>query len=277
MVTSPLPPLSRPLDDQLGATASELLRRLDQADIDCWLDSGSLLGLMRDGELPVWDKDIDLGVWSEDARRVGRIALQVARDTGMAYVEKDLGGRPYAYLLKVAVASSPRPLPVAIHVFEREGGFARSPQPHFLLARRAAYAKHELGARARRGKARSRRSAVRRAVQHRRYLACVVVGTLRLGRLVSAIVWVGDRFHSNGTKVTVHPAERAGTRWCYELFCWEVPVQHFESLIRVASDGWTLRIPGQTSTYLELRYGPTWRVAQRSWFYVLDDGALRRG
>jgi len=48
---------------------------LDKADVEFWLDSGTLLGAVRDGKIMPWDSDIDLGGWRQDFYEM-RKALQ---------------------------------------------------------------------------------------------------------------------------------------------------------------------------------------------------------
>lgn len=54
--------------------AVEILREvksiLDQKNIKYWLDSGTLLGAIRDNHLIPWDNDIDIGVWHSDLPKV---------------------------------------------------------------------------------------------------------------------------------------------------------------------------------------------------------------
>lgn len=49
----------------------QVKKALDKHGVEHWLDYGTLLGAIRDGKLIPWDRDIDLGTWSEN---VGKIA-----------------------------------------------------------------------------------------------------------------------------------------------------------------------------------------------------------
>jgi hypothetical protein len=44
----------------------EITKVLEDAGIRYWVDSGTLIGLMREGDVLHYDKDIDLGIWAED-------------------------------------------------------------------------------------------------------------------------------------------------------------------------------------------------------------------
>lgn len=50
------------VEDQLINT----IRLLENHGLNYWIESGTLLGLYRNGELISHDKDIDIGVWSDD-------------------------------------------------------------------------------------------------------------------------------------------------------------------------------------------------------------------
>ena len=51
------------MDKQL----QEILSSFHQHEINYWLDSGTLLGLMRDGRLLESDRDLDIGIWDRAA------------------------------------------------------------------------------------------------------------------------------------------------------------------------------------------------------------------
>lgn len=48
---------------------AQVLEILDEIGIDFWMCHGSLLGLIRDGELLAWDDDIDIGIWDSKSAR----------------------------------------------------------------------------------------------------------------------------------------------------------------------------------------------------------------
>lgn len=59
--------------EALRATGLYVLQRLDAAGVRYWLEGGSLLGAVRDGDIIPWDYDIDLGVFAEDVGKSGEL------------------------------------------------------------------------------------------------------------------------------------------------------------------------------------------------------------
>jgi len=126
-----------------------LLRALEEAGVPCWLDSGTLLGICRDGRPPSWDKDFDLAIWKDDFERCLHTVLSLLTQPEFQYyklVRKDLKGAPYALILAQGgkVATRYRRIPIAFHIYERSGNLAVSPQPHYLGALGCSYARHVL-------------------------------------------------------------------------------------------------------------------------------------
>ena len=50
----------------LGQLFRDTVSRLEGAGLHFWLESGALLGMVRDGALIPWDHDIDLGIWRDE-------------------------------------------------------------------------------------------------------------------------------------------------------------------------------------------------------------------
>lgn len=67
---------------------------LESENIDYWLEGGTLLGIVRDGDLLPWDHDIDLSILAKDAER---FALKIRKLNKKGYrvtqrrMHKDVG------------------------------------------------------------------------------------------------------------------------------------------------------------------------------------------
>lgn len=251
----------------LDPVVVELLMQLRSVHVDCWLDSGTLLGLVRDGQVPAWDKDTDIGAWRVDASQIAAVARDIARKYELRYTEKWLRGRPYAILL--APEGNTSVLPIAIHLFHRRGSLAISPQPHLYISRGALFPKKALA-----GTVDEQRHLGGRVfLENMKLVCCLLIHYLRLTRVFRFLIRVSQRRDGNGV-VAVHPSERWLFAWLYGRFEWRVPIEHFLNLETFSSGKEYACIPSRADKYLRLRYGANWRVPQRHWFYVVDDAAL---
>ena len=53
---------------------------LEEENVVFWLDSGGLLGAVRDGKLIPWDHDVEVGVWEEELPKVLRAANRLRKN-----------------------------------------------------------------------------------------------------------------------------------------------------------------------------------------------------
>lgn len=260
-----------PLEAQLGPLIAELCVTLDAGGVRCWLDSGSLLGVVRDGALPAWDKDVDIGVWREDVDVVRRTLAQVAQRHAGELEEKHLGGQPYAWVLTPGVADSENRLPLAVHVFDRVGEMAVSEQPHFLLAHRAAYARWRLRLR-KRELGGGWRGMVQARLEERRLALLDLLHRGRLRKPIRELLRITTS--ERGGVAPVHAAEKRWAGWLHQRFQWVVPRRYFEELEALPVGGGRVWLPAAAEAYLALRYGETWRRPRKNWVYVIHDGTL---
>ncbi len=270
-------PVVRPpsVREQLGEAAAELLDRCREEGIGCWVDSGCLLGLIRDGQVPSWDKDVDLGVLRDDLDALRTVVHDVAARHGLLVVEKQLAGRTYAVIVKVPKSGPAHLLPMAIHVFDREQDWAVSPQPHLLVAKGARLARHRLGIMPpHQGTTWLLRRLLGSTRRAPRDVLVVLIAQLRLRRAVSPLLRLAQRRHRWGTVVVRHPLELWYTAWVYDLLMWRIDWPHVGKLDTLEIDGMSLTVPSDAESYLAARYGASWREPVRDWFYVLDDGCL---
>lgn len=61
-------PTEAPPENPLATQLQSVSEVLEEEGVPYWADSGTLLGLVRDGEPMPDDKDIDIGVWAEDTK-----------------------------------------------------------------------------------------------------------------------------------------------------------------------------------------------------------------
>lgn len=249
------PSLSRPNDAVIKATEI-LARKLNHF----WLDSGSLLGIMRDNRPISWDNDIDFGIWDDEIPAMLDLNEELA-DKGYWVNHRSYYGRIYGGTIKI-----PGIRTIHIHVFYRtKDGNACSPQTlcYYKPAKRpgeaAPFANHPI--------ARVILSKIHNAAisyQHpnpvirvlkkriiRRFWGLFVRIRSRVPREKWATVYPFKALYANGT--------------------WIIPAHYFDKILQIKVDGVSIPVPDETEKYLEFRY-PNWRIAKQDWCYWLDDG-----
>lgn len=236
---------------------------LAEWDFPYWLDSGSLLGVIRDGEEIAWDSDIDLGIWDDDVPRV-LAALPLLSSRGYRVSRRAYRGKVYGFAIKGRREHRFRP--IRIHVYFREGETAWSPQtvtyrpvnrdvplrgfaPWPRLRMLLGYMQGEAAAR-REG------SRLRRFWRKGFCFPCwtaVVLTRRRLDRRWWDRLWPLSALHT--------------------VYTWVVPARHFDRLEECNLAGTSIPVPSDVEAYLEARYGD-WRTPVQDWCYWTDDGCL---
>jgi hypothetical protein len=100
---------------------SEVADALDASGLEWWLTSGSLLGLVREGQLLEWDNDIDVECWL-DSRRLSE-ARRRLRLLGYRVSALRWHGTTY----KLWATHPQRPRSVDVHVMQSSESLAWSP------------------------------------------------------------------------------------------------------------------------------------------------------
>ena len=98
---------------------------LEASGMTWWVNSGTLLGLYRDGRLLPWDSDVDLSVWHEDDG--WNEALDGLRRAGWRIQVRSRRGEPYIAKMSHRESSLPE---VHVERFRRSGEQAWRPVPH---------------------------------------------------------------------------------------------------------------------------------------------------
>lgn len=248
----------------LGEQCDLLLREFKAARVSCWLDSGSLLGLVRSGRLNAWEKDIDLGIWIDDFAEARAICQNIAEKFSLWYREKWVDGAPQALLLSSHAGQKQTILPISVHTFYRVGGVAWLPQPFSLVGFRAKYPRYVY----REANGPNRAPLHRKVVfllRHPIYSLCIAAEKMgaakRIGRELKRI------------EKAETLRERVLMRLFVKMFEWTIPAHYFDELQPVAAHLPHVLVPARVEEYLRERYGD-WRVPVKSWFYVVDDGCI---
>ena len=220
---------------RLAERLTEIDKLLANLRLSAIIDSGTLLGLTREGELIPGDNDLDLSAldWGrEDIRRT----MEALREIGFATRLKFIAGKPTAIfgwrrrdalLMSISLFSS------------RANGYFWKPADFVPTFVRRSTEEVSTALRA-----------AKKLVRLRRYSQAWQSATGRVDR-----VWF---LHSQSRRV---------------FGLWVVP-ESFFIRVHVASGYTSLYIPDDVEGYLMLCYGENWRTPNGNWNTWRDDGRV---
>jgi len=92
---------AHPSDASLGPLRQlqQLVAIFEEHNTCYWLDSGTLLGIVREGQLLAWDGDIDIGIWWKPFNQLHPL-LRAFSDVGYSVNCRRYRGKPYVYQLQ---------------------------------------------------------------------------------------------------------------------------------------------------------------------------------
>lgn len=220
------------MDKQLG----EVLAVFNGAGLCYWLDSGTLLGLMRDGRLLENDGDLDISLWEEEEEKL-KAVLPRFRQMGYRIYTASYSGRVFKYNLTPARRGLRT---VDINIYRQSATHAWCPMYYFRL--RAAQRKR------RRGKKKQ-------------------LGGFLYRFLRAAWKCLNRRF-------AVHVSvDRLPWRLFLQIGTWWIPKDLYAG--RVYLPGLQACVPEKWEEYLAFRYGD-WQVPRADWVFYADDRGIRQ-
>jgi hypothetical protein len=211
-------------------------RILNKNQVKWFVDMGTLLGLVRDGDFIPWDNDIDIATLHDDL-----LAQRLLR----CCEELESAGYDVSYCDKSMSVIKSGWFELNLAVYELVG---REYRYEYLKPVTMASARHGLQMVSKRKYFYHRRShranLLRRFFMSRELFSaiCYVFLNIALGKLEYKSVKVDQR--------------------------------HFRILKSCDFLGVQLAIPADPESYLESRYGANWRVPRRDWVYFKDDRSI---
>lgn len=232
--------------------AVDVLRKIktvfDKYGIVFWLNSGTLLGAVRDGRLIPWDNDIDLVCWQENASKLyaGTPVYKELRSGGLEL-----------FFLDDKIVIEKEGCPANLALFRLTDNKAvRGPYPAY---------KNSMG-------------------KFFRSLWWVLTVSYyekvrfdRIQNINSAKILLVKFSQLLPQWLRKKLSEKMRTLalkfGCEEIF-WAIPSNFFTTLSTIKLYGMEFKVPSRTEDYLEFRFGKDWRIVQRDWNTVKDDRGL---
>ena len=211
----------------------------DKNAISYWLDTGTLLGAVRDGRIIEWDTDIDLGAWYNGI-------------TKLIFTFRELKKRGFNITLnrKWAVMTIKKfGCNINVSLYHKRGGYAwkiwRVPKKRIvvsILDRCVNISNLKLYA--------AQERTFSRKIKH---LSSLLPSASK--QLVTDMAWLA--LHRLGCMIPT-----------------VIPKRYFEKLSTIRFYGMQFNAPSNVEKYLEYRYGSDWRTPKRKWIHYKDDGAV---
>lgn len=225
----------------------EVKEIFDKHRIRYWLDTGTLLGAVRDGKIIEWDTDIDLATMSDSWEKiVSAIPELLNRGFGVALDNLKICDNLFKQSIHIVRAG----YIIDITLFQAKGGYALyggivptnriSSYLHALYRLLITQGSPTL-------------LSMKSKAAHK--LCCLLPFQLR--KSVSRVVRL--MYTASGSK----------------LYQWVIPMHYFERLGSIKFYEMTFNIPSDAEDYLKYRYGEDWDTLKRGWIFGEDDGAVR--
>ena len=208
---------------------------LDRNGVEFWLDSGTLLGAVRDGKIIEWDWDIDLGMWYNNLTQLTSTIPEFKKRGFSVFLNRKWG------VMTILNRGTDNALTIVLY---RER--ASCAWNIWIVG------KNRVEKVLHRGVNISNVRVYAKEPLKYKYLLSLLPSTLK--QLITNIVW--------------SQLNRLG---CMVLMV--VPKHFFERLERLEFYGMEFNVPSDVEDYLAYKYGD-WRVPVRNWLYYRDDGAV---
>jgi len=223
-----------------------VLETFAELKISCWLDQGTLLGVIREGGLLKSDHDLDLGMWEDDYRKHRREIVKRLQKRGR-FVE---AYKPH----QLSISDLERNFSmINIAFYRRESGravkkvyYPVSGKPVGLLIGAVLFCAH----------------AGQGTLDNK-----MPPGGAKLAAMAAKIIpvplWNFICYSAGRAQYLFRPSFRMAV------------VEHFFlNLETVTVEGLMVPVPADPEKYLALKYGPDWRTPRDDWVYWKDDGAI---
>ena len=210
----------------------------DKNDVNFWLDSGVLLGAVRDGKIIEWDTDIDLGTWYNNLTKLISTFPKFKKKGFNIILNRKWTCttlRRFDFNINVELYHKRGDYAWRVWKVYKKGTIINILDRCVNISNLRIYTKQK--------------GTFARKIKH---LSSLLPPALK--QLVTDTAWLA--LHRLGCMVP-------------EV----IPKRYFEKLSTIQFYGKKFNIPSDVEKYLEYRYGSDWETPKGGWIYYRDDGA----
>jgi len=215
---------------------------LEKKDIDFWLDTGTLLGAIREKKFIQWDKDIDIGVFYKDIKKIKECFKEL----------KNSGFEIFYFKIEKFIKILNSYCEIDLNLYDIKEGNAI----------KTYYIHNKIG----------------RIIDYLRWILTIDKIEYKKSNAPKKFTKKISMARKKSPKIFLRPTNKILEILYRKIGSKkvniEIPKKFFTTLEDIKFYNLTFKIPNNTEKYLEYRYGKDWRVPNKNYIYYRDDKAI---
>jgi len=214
---------------------------LENHDVTFWLDYGTLLGAARNGKFIPWDHDIDIGIWKNDVDTLAPSLKELETKGYSLHFNYHLQSHEYT-----VVALHKNDVCIGLNIYTEQNN-----------------------------------NAVTKWFTHIRLGQLQTIlqdphNTEKNTLLTSLVSLCAQRLSNKMRKRLISMLQYVSLHmgWYKEIIL-SVPCDYFINLEKMNFYHMSFNVPSNYKKYLTIRYGKQWRIPNKDYVHLTDDGAIQ--